>query len=87
MAVLAALEQVDYVVSFDEDTPERLIEALVPDVLVKGGDWQASEVVGRETVESNGGSVVIIDFLKGYSTKGIIHRILTTHSRGDQRAG
>lgn len=79
MAVLASLECVDCVVSFEEDTPGRLIELLVPDVLVKGGDWRLSEVVGRETVEKNGGEVIIIDFLDGYSTRDIIKKIVDSY--------
>ncbi len=55
MEVLAALESVDYVVAFDEETPARVIEELMPDVLVKGGDWSPDQIVGRDTVEGSGG--------------------------------
>ena len=72
MAVLAALEAVDYVVPFEEDTPYELIALLRPHTLVKGGDWRAEEVVGRELVEE----VRIIPYLEGVSTSGIIERIL-----------
>ena len=58
--VLAALETVDYVCPFDEDTPAELIAALVPDVLVKGGDYGPEEIVGKRTVEEAGGRVVVI---------------------------
>lgn len=75
-AVLASLDCVDYVVSFEEETPGKLIDLLVPDVLVKGGDWEIDRVVGKETVERNGGQVVIIDFVEGYSTRGIINSII-----------
>lgn len=85
MAVLASLEFVDYVVSFEEDTPGQLIDAIVPDVLVKGGDWQRTEVVGRETVERNGGRVEIIDFLEGYSTRGIIEKIAAMYGQGSEK--
>jgi len=71
MAVLAALEAVDYVVSFEEDTPYELIALLRPHTLVKGGDWRAEEVVGRELVDE----VRIIPYLEGVSTSGIIERI------------
>jgi D-beta-D-heptose 7-phosphate kinase/D-beta-D-heptose 1-phosphate adenosyltransferase len=77
MVVLASLACVDYVVSFDDDTPAGLIDAIIPDVLVKGGDWKVGDVVGRETVERDGGRVVIIDFLEGYSTRSIIQRIVS----------
>jgi len=72
MAVLAALEAVDYVVPFEEDTPYELIALLRPHTLVKGGDWRAEEVVGRELVEE----IRIIPYLEGVSTSGIIQRIL-----------
>ena len=66
--MLAALECVDYVCLFDEDTPAALIHALVPDVLVKGGDYDLDRVVGRDTVEMHGGRVELIPFVEGYST-------------------
>ena len=72
--VLGALECVDAVTIFDEETPEALIAALVPDVLVKGGDYRPDEVVGRELVEAAGGRVVIIPLLEGCSTTGIVRR-------------
>jgi len=73
--VLAALEPVDYVVSFSEDTPGNLIAAVVPDVLVKGGDWTPDRVVGRSEVESAGGRVAIVPYLEGRSSTGLIERI------------
>jgi len=73
--VLAALESVDAVCLFDEDTPRDLIAELLPDVLVKGGDYEPSGVVGREEVEHAGGEVVIIPFVPGYSTTQILERI------------
>lgn len=75
MEVLAALEVVDYVVSFDEETPASIIDAVVPDILVKGGDWTPDKIVGRETVERAGGKVLSLPFAPGYSTSGIIERI------------
>lgn len=81
MAVLASLKCVDYVTSFDDETPSELIELLVPDVLAKGGDWKIDEVVGRDTVEKVGGMVVIIDLLEGRSTRDIIGRIVEKYCR------
>jgi rfaE bifunctional protein nucleotidyltransferase chain/domain len=84
MRVLASLACVDYVVSFDEDTPAALIDRLVPDVLVKGGDWEAERVVGRATVEGHGGRVAIVDFRRGYSTRKIIERIKERYCKKGQ---
>jgi rfaE bifunctional protein nucleotidyltransferase chain/domain len=73
--VVAGLESVDAVCLFDEDTPAALIEALVPDVLVKGGDYALDQVVGREVVEAAGGRVELIPFVEGYSTTHLVRRI------------
>jgi rfaE bifunctional protein nucleotidyltransferase chain/domain len=73
--VLAALRCVDAVVVFDEDDPRGLIDRLRPDVLVKGADWPADRIVGRETVEAGGGRVVRIPLAQGYSTSDIIRKI------------
>jgi len=75
MTVLAALEMVDAVVSFPEDTPLALIQALTPDVLVKGEDWRDKGVVGREWVERHGGKVVLAPLLAGRSTSAIVTRM------------
>lgn len=72
---LAALEMVDYVTSFDEADPCRVIQDLQPDVLVKGGDWSQDQVIGRELVEAKGGKVEVIPYLEGYSTTKILERI------------
>ena len=77
--VLAALESVDYVTVFDEPTPERLIASLKPDVLIKGADWGASRIVGRQTVERGGGRVIRIPLVKRLSTSTLIQRILAAH--------
>ncbi len=74
--VLAALECVDFVVIFDEDTPLELIRAVRPQVLVKGGDWPVERIVGRDVVEADGGTVLSLPLLPGYSTTGLIERIL-----------
>lgn len=75
--VLSSLGFVDYVTTFDEDTPERLIKMLKPDVLVKGGDWKAKDIAGADFVRSHGGSVVSVPFVKGYSTTSLIKRFRT----------
>ena len=79
--LLLALRCVDYVVLFDEDTPLELIEALLPDVLVKGRDW-AHQVVGREAVEAAGGRVVLADLVAGRSTTDIIARVRERYPAG-----
>lgn len=76
LEILEALKEIDYLVSFSEETPQKIIASLLPDVLVKGGDWKIEEVVGREEVEEKGGKVVIIPSFKGYSSTKIIERIL-----------
>ena len=73
--VLAALECVDYIIIFDDPTPQRLIEAVRPDALVKGEDWRHKGVVGREFVESCGGRVVLAPIVKGLSTTALVARI------------
>lgn len=74
-AVLSALECVDYVVGFEEDTPENLIRLIKPDVLAKGEDWANKGVVGGDFVEKNGGKVVLIPLVKGRSSTSVIDRI------------
>jgi D-beta-D-heptose 7-phosphate kinase/D-beta-D-heptose 1-phosphate adenosyltransferase len=74
-AVLAALECVDLVTIFDEDTPARLIAALLPDVLVKGADYAMDEIVGRQDVERAGGRVARLPILEGYSTESLLREI------------
>ena len=73
--VVAALEPVDAVVVFDEDTPLRIVSRLQPDVLVKGADWPADQIVGRDIVEAHGGQVIRIPIADGYSTSAIIGKI------------
>jgi len=74
--VLAALACVDLVFIFDDPTPKRVIDAIVPDVLVKGADWGISEIVGRDTVESAGGVVLNVPLVEGSSTTEIIHKVV-----------
>ncbi len=73
--ILAALECIDAVVIFHEDTPNELIQALTPDVLVKGGDYTKEQIVGADYVEQHGGEVVIVPFVKGYSTTETLAKI------------
>ena len=77
--ILAALDCIDFVVLFDEDTPLALIQALAPDILVKGGDYRVEEVVGRELVEARGGRVELVQFVDGRSTSRIIEKILASY--------
>jgi D-beta-D-heptose 7-phosphate kinase/D-beta-D-heptose 1-phosphate adenosyltransferase len=79
--VLAALQCVDFVTFFSEPTPHEIIQAILPDVLVKGSDWALDEIVGRTEVETAGGRVVTIDFLPGYSTSSIINTILRNYGK------
>lgn len=76
--ILAALESVDYVTVFDDLTPQALIARLLPDVLVKGADWGANEIVGREEVEAAGGQVISIPVADGFSTSALIQAVLRT---------
>ena len=75
MAVLSGLASVDWIVSFTEDTPQCLIEACLPDVLVKGGDYEPKDIAGGEAVVANGGEVKVLSFIDGYSTSSIIESI------------
>jgi rfaE bifunctional protein nucleotidyltransferase chain/domain len=79
--VIAALASVDFAVIFDESTPKQIIDAIVPDVLVKGADWGISEIVGRDTVEKAGGAVLNLPLVEGSSTTQIIQRVLDRFSR------
>jgi D-glycero-beta-D-manno-heptose 1-phosphate adenylyltransferase len=73
--ILAALHFTSYVVIFDEDTPYELINLVKPDVLVKGSDWKAEDIVGYDIVKAKGGSVATIDFVPGYSTTNIVKKM------------
>ena len=73
--ILANLECVDAVVVFNELTPQKTVAALLPDILVKGGDWPGNQIVGREEVEAAGGKVVLIEVVQGYSTTEILRKI------------
>lgn len=73
--ILAAVGFVDWVVIFDEDDPLKLIETLVPDVLVKGGDWSEERIIGADVVKRSGGKVFVIPFVEGFSTTKVIEKI------------
>lgn len=81
--VLASLESVNFITVFDDETPLRLIKTILPDVLVKGGDWNLDEIVGRTEVESAGGQVVSVPYEPGQSTTAIIQRILQLQKLAD----
>ncbi len=76
--VLAALQSVDWLLAFDQDTPADLVSAVVPDILVKGGDYTENDVVGSDVVRANGGEVVIVDYVESFSTSEIIAKIKDT---------
>jgi rfaE bifunctional protein nucleotidyltransferase chain/domain len=80
--IIAAIEPVDFVTSFDEDTPAEIIRELLPDVLVKGGDYTLDEIVGRDTVESAGGVVLAIPLVEGVSSTDVINRIVSASGGG-----
>jgi len=79
--ILSNLKPVDYVVLFDEDTPEKLISEIIPDILVKGADWAVEKIVGKEIVERNGGKVMNIEFVNNQSTSTIIDLIVKRYSK------
>jgi len=84
LEVLAAVADIDYLTWFSEDTPRTIIAALLPDVLVKGGDWTPDDVVGKAEVEGAGGRVVIVPYLKGRSSTSIIDKIIRDSSRSSR---
>ena len=73
--LLSALEPVDAVVIFDEDTPHEIVTRIQPDILVKGADWGPNEIVGRDVVEQRGGRVVRIELAPGFSTSALLERV------------
>ena len=75
--MLAALEAVDLVIVFEEDTPLELLKRVRPKVLIKGGDYALDQVVGREQVEADGGEVVLVDLVPGFSTTELVKRSRT----------
>jgi D-beta-D-heptose 7-phosphate kinase/D-beta-D-heptose 1-phosphate adenosyltransferase len=81
--ILAALASVDYTFLFDDDTPERVIHELQPDVLVKGGDWAIKDIVGSDFVLAKGGEVKSLSFIDGRSTTEVVKKVRSTQSRQD----
>ena len=81
METLASLESVDFVTLFSEPDPYRIISALRPDVLVKGGDWPIEKIIGRDVVEARGGKVINVPYVEGASTTGIIERIVKKYGK------
>jgi D-beta-D-heptose 7-phosphate kinase/D-beta-D-heptose 1-phosphate adenosyltransferase len=79
--ILSNLKPIDYVVFFSEETPEKLISELIPDVLVKGADWALDKIVGKDIVEKNGGEVKAIEFVNDQSTSKIIDLIIKRFSK------
>ncbi|MGA7836579.1 MAG: D-glycero-beta-D-manno-heptose 1-phosphate adenylyltransferase [Ignavibacteriaceae bacterium] len=77
--ILAALKPVDYIVLFDEETPADLIDDIIPDILVKGADWDIDKIVGKDTVLNNGGEVKTIKFVNDQSTSKIIDTIISRY--------
>ena len=75
MKVIAALTSTDMVISFDQETPYDLIKAIIPDVLVKGGDWPIDKIVGNDIVIQTGGKVVSLPFSEGFSTTSLVEKI------------
>jgi len=82
--LIAALACVDAAVVFDQDTPHEIITALQPDVLVKGADWPADQIVGREVVEARGGRVVRVHVVPGHSSTQLIERMRQAGSTADR---
>lgn len=80
-AVLSALECVDHIVLFDEDTPQELIESLLPDILVKGADYSVGAIVGADTVLKHGGKVVPVELTPGKSTTALIQTIVARYGK------
>ena len=76
MKVLESLKNVDCVVSFNEKTPRNLYKKIMPDIITKGGDYKESEVIGKNEIAKNGGKVVIINYLKNYSSSSIKNKII-----------
>jgi len=76
LEILESIEDIDWLVTFSQESPKKVIESLLPDVLVKGGDWLSEEVVGKQEVEEAGGKVIIIPFLSGHSSSEMVRKII-----------
>lgn len=80
LEILAAVEEIDVLTAFSQDTPQKIIALLRPDILVKGGDWPPDQIVGRKEVEESGGRVVLIPYLPGLSTTQLLQKIIAPHN-------
>ncbi|MCX7975278.1 MAG: D-glycero-beta-D-manno-heptose 1-phosphate adenylyltransferase [Candidatus Aminicenantes bacterium] len=80
LEILAAIEDIDVLTAFSQDTPQKIISLLRPDILVKGGDWPPDQVVGRKEVEESGGRVILIPYLPGLSTTQLLQKIITYYN-------
>lgn len=80
LEILAAVEEIDVLTAFSQDTPQKIIALLRPDILVKGGDWPPDQIVGRKEVEESGGRVVLIPYLPGLSTTQLIQKIIACYN-------
>ena len=78
LTMLSSLQSIDWLIAFDQDTPADLISSVLPDILVKGGDYKIDEVVGGDAVRANGGEVKIVDYIQSYSTSELISKIQNT---------
>ncbi len=81
LEILDAIQSIDYLIPFSQETPKEIISSLLPDVLVKGGDWNMDEVAGREDVVAAGGRVVLIPHFEGQSTSQILSRIIESFKK------
>ena len=79
--IMANLKPVDYVTFFDEDTPAKIISELIPDVLIKGADWDINKIIGKDIVEANGGEVKTIEFINFQSTTNIIETVIERYGK------
>lgn len=81
LEILEAIQFIDYLIPFSQETPKKVISSLLPDILVKGGDWNMDEVVGREEVITAGGKVVLVPQLEGQSTSQILSRVIESSKK------
>jgi len=79
--ILASLKSTDCVVIFDDDTPLSLIEFVIPDILVKGADWNVENIAGKDVVEKNGGKVMTLNFIEGRSTTGVVEMVIERYTK------
>ena len=85
LEILEAIEHIDYLIPFSDETPQKIISGLLPDVLVKGEDWKKDEVVGRKEVEEAGGEVVLVSLCKGQSTTSLLKKVIHSLDLPDKK--